>query len=226
MSRHLQRSLILSCFLCNYVCVRKRKKEWKLQCLRNSFNYLFMKFLNKTSIAKLFFTLSIYLSIYRIAFSSNKIHLAWIRREICTDQVQFTSENSSKQILLFFLSFWRHPFTAEHPLVSKWYNAKFLQICPDEETNSSTSWMAWEWVNVQQIFIYGLTIPLIFAFLHLTYNTFLSCNPPVEIEDHYLRSSHRSIINISHRWGYFHTSKHIMAQNLQCSSAVLSKKRT
>ncbi len=32
---------------------------------------------------------------------------------------------------LFGLSFWRHPFTAEDPLVSKW----FLQICSDEETN-------------------------------------------------------------------------------------------
>ncbi len=40
-------------------------------------------------------------------------------------------------------SFWRHPFTAEDPLVSKWYNAKFLQICSDEETNSFTFWMAW-----------------------------------------------------------------------------------
>ncbi len=29
---------------------------------------------------------------------------------------------------LFGLSFWRHPFTAEHPLVSKWWNADFLQI--------------------------------------------------------------------------------------------------
>ncbi len=29
---------------------------------------------------------------------------------------------------LFGLSFWRHPFTAEHPLVSKWCNATFLQI--------------------------------------------------------------------------------------------------
>ncbi len=47
---------------------------------------------------------------------------------------------------LFGLSFWRHPFTAEDPLVSKWCNTKFLQICSDEETNSSTSWMAWEWV--------------------------------------------------------------------------------
>ncbi len=29
---------------------------------------------------------------------------------------------------LFGLSFWRHPFTAEDPLPSKWCNAKFLQI--------------------------------------------------------------------------------------------------
>ncbi len=29
---------------------------------------------------------------------------------------------------LFGLSFWRHPFTAEHPLMSKWCNATFLQI--------------------------------------------------------------------------------------------------
>ncbi len=29
---------------------------------------------------------------------------------------------------LFGLSFWRHPFTAEHPLMSKWRNATFLQI--------------------------------------------------------------------------------------------------
>ncbi len=35
---------------------------------------------------------------------------------------------------LFGLSFWRHPFTAVDPLVSKWCNATFLQICSDEET--------------------------------------------------------------------------------------------
>ncbi len=29
---------------------------------------------------------------------------------------------------LFGLSFWRYPFTAEDPLVSKWWNAAFLQI--------------------------------------------------------------------------------------------------
>ncbi len=33
---------------------------------------------------------------------------------------------------LFRLSFWRHPFTAEDPLVSKW--CKFLQICSYEKT--------------------------------------------------------------------------------------------
>ncbi len=51
---------------------------------------------------------------------------------------------------LFGLSFWRHPFTVEDPLVSKWCNATFLQICSDEETNSSTSWMAWGWVKFQR----------------------------------------------------------------------------
>ncbi len=48
---------------------------------------------------------------------------------------------------LFGLSFWRHPFTAEHALVSEWCNATFLQICSDEETNSSTSLMVWWWVH-------------------------------------------------------------------------------
>ncbi len=64
---------------------------------------------------------------------------------------------------LFGLSFWRHPFTAEDPLVSNWHNATFLQICLDEETNSSTSCMIWEWANFQQIFIFGWTFPLLVA---------------------------------------------------------------
>ncbi len=34
---------------------------------------------------------------------------------------------------LFGLSLWRHPFTAEDPLVNKWCNAKFLKICFHEE---------------------------------------------------------------------------------------------
>ncbi len=63
---------------------------------------------------------------------------------------------------LFGLSFWRHPFTAEDPLVSKWCNATFLQICSHEETNSSTSWMSWVWVNFQWICICGWTIHFLF----------------------------------------------------------------
>ncbi len=51
-------------------------------------------------------------------------------------------------------SFWRHPFTAEDPLVSKWCNAKFLQICYDEETNLSTSWMAWGHSFLSELLIY------------------------------------------------------------------------
>ncbi len=47
-------------------------------------------------------------------------------------------------------SFWRHPFTAEDTLVNMWCNAKSLQICSDEETNSSTYWMSWEWVNMKK----------------------------------------------------------------------------
>ncbi len=38
---------------------------------------------------------------------------------------------------LFGLSFWRHPFTAEDPLVSKWWNGKVLQICSYKETIST-----------------------------------------------------------------------------------------
>ncbi len=53
-------------------------------------------------------------------------------------------------------SFWRHPFTAEEPLVSKWCNATFLKICSDE-TNSSTSWMAnvhfWENYSYKNIWM-------------------------------------------------------------------------
>ncbi len=34
--------------------------------------------------------------------------------------------------------FWRHPFTAEDPSVSKWCSATFLQICFHEETPNIT----------------------------------------------------------------------------------------
>ncbi len=35
------------------------------------------------------------------------------------------------------------PIHCRGPIMSKWCNATLLQICSDEETNSSTSWMAW-----------------------------------------------------------------------------------
>ncbi len=61
---------------------------------------------------------------------------------------------------LFELSFWRHPFTVEDPLVSKWCNATFVQICSYEETNSSTS----GWHDGEFIFIFfGWTITLQFC---------------------------------------------------------------
>ncbi len=53
---------------------------------------------------------------------------------------------------LFGLSFWRHPFTAEHPLRSNWWMLNLIKS--DEETNLSTSWMAW--VLYQQSFIFGV----------------------------------------------------------------------
>ncbi len=68
---------------------------------------------------------------------------------------------SSEQIWRNLLwAVWRHPFTAEDPLMSKWCDAKFLQISSNEETNSSTSWMAWGWVHFQQILTLGWTVPL------------------------------------------------------------------
>ncbi len=37
---------------------------------------------------------------------------------------------------LFGLSFWRHPFTAEDPLLRQWCNATFLQICSQTSEHS------------------------------------------------------------------------------------------
>ncbi len=61
------------------------------------------------------------------------------------------------------LLFWRHPFTAEDLLVSKWCDAKFLYNCSEEAANSSTAWMTWGWEIFQQI----ITIPLKFNQLNL-----------------------------------------------------------
>ncbi len=60
---------------------------------------------------------------------------------------------------LFGLSFWRHPFTAEDPL---WAIDVMLHFSKSDEETNSTSWLAWRWVNFQQNFNFGWTIPLIF----------------------------------------------------------------
>ncbi len=62
---------------------------------------------------------------------------------------------------MFLSAVWTLILTAPihyRALVSKWCNVKFLQICSDEETNWSTSWMAWGWIQFQQIFIFVWTI--------------------------------------------------------------------
>ncbi len=47
----------------------------------------------------------------------------------------------------FGLSFWRHPFTAEDPFMSKWCNAKFLQICSDKkQTHLYLGWPEGEYI--------------------------------------------------------------------------------
>ncbi len=56
--------------------------------------------------------------------------------------------------------FWRHPFTAEDPLVSKWCNATFLQICSDEKYKLLDILDGLGWVHFQQTFIFEWTISL------------------------------------------------------------------
>ncbi len=55
---------------------------------------------------------------------------------------------------LFGLSFWRHPFTAEDPLLRQWLNATFLQIWW-RKTHSHLGWS-----ESEHIFIFGWTVPL------------------------------------------------------------------
>ncbi len=53
-----------------------------------------------------------------------------------------------KYAAFLFTTYWLilmapiHYYRSEDPSVSKWYNAKFLQICSNEETNQSSSWIA------------------------------------------------------------------------------------
>ncbi len=64
-------------------------------------------------------------------------------------------------ITMFLSAVWTLILTAPIHCRGSIAEDTFLQICSDEETNSSTSWIAWEWVDFQQISIFGWTIPLI-----------------------------------------------------------------
>ncbi len=88
-------------------------------------------------------------------------------------------------LVLLLDSFWRHPFTADDPLVNNWCDAKFLQICFNEETNS---WMSWRSANFQ----FEWTIPVGQSASHIctiqTYSILVlvhNLKPP----DHFLQRS-------------------------------------
>ncbi len=61
---------------------------------------------------------------------------------------------------MFGLSFWRHPFRAEDPLMSKWCDVKFIQTFSEEEKNSSTSFMVWDifcqFLFLGELFLYSI----------------------------------------------------------------------
>ncbi len=77
---------------------------------------------------------------------------------------------------LFGFSFWRHPFAAEDTLLRAWCNATFLQVCSDEETNSS--WMAWGWANIQQMFVF---VSYSFTFKYYNNIIYLHCKTASKI---------------------------------------------
>ncbi len=75
---------------------------------------------------------------------------------------------------LFGLS--RHPFTAEDPLVSKWYNGTFLQICSDKETN--TFWMACVWAK--SFFVVNYSFCFVKLVSHMTHSRLPVCAHTVQ----------------------------------------------
>ncbi len=110
-----------------FVCKKQMnnsKKQSKYESITRLFQYTFY--------SELFLTWSVHITLLiQISIFSIEKAIIWI--------VDFGLEWISCGLLwcfhqLFRLSFWRHPFTAEDPLVSKWCNAKVLQICSREET--------------------------------------------------------------------------------------------
>ncbi len=61
------------------------------------------------------------------------------------DRGLFVVSNGLKlKLLLLLLSFWRHPFTAKDPMVSKWYNDKFVLM--KNQTNVHIWWLEGEYI--------------------------------------------------------------------------------
>ncbi len=74
----------------------------------------------------------------------------------CRASIDSHSDGTHSLQSIHWLSFWRHPFTAEHPLTLiltapiHWCSdtdAMQHFSKSDEETNSSLSWMDWGWVH-------------------------------------------------------------------------------
>ncbi len=97
-------------------------------------------------------------------------------------------------IQLFGLSFWRHPFTAEDPLVSKWCNAKLLQICSDEEI---------DWFHrvrkrkkERKNTSYASVLPLTLLVLDLPLNLQLQVGQKCPMKTHDSLNSHSIVLSV------------------------------
>ncbi len=73
---------------------------------------------------------------------------------------------------LFGLSFWRHPFTAEHPLVSKWRNATFLQIWWRKQTHLHLGWPEGEFISANLHFWVNYSFKWVYDFISYYYSLY------------------------------------------------------
>ncbi len=92
---------------------------------------------------------------------------------------------------LFGLSFWRHPFTTEDPLVSKWWNATFLQIWWRNKLIYILDGLRIS--TFSAIFIFGWTIPWMKSVSNSTCH--LKCNTHLCIYIYKLLKTNWQILN-------------------------------
>ncbi len=104
--------------------------------------------------------------------------ILWIKDSYFSRMQWFEAKNilmmnlflTNMQLLITQYINWWPGVIVDYLSIGEWCNAKFLQICSEEETNSSASWMASGSVHVQQIFIFGWTFPLKQQWLIINYN--------------------------------------------------------